>query len=213
MSHLPGIPWIKVGLNFIWILGFAVLLASFSYVFLEKRRGITRRKWARSDLSTKPFLFGAVLVLAGGISSLVLGMVTPPPPIIALEGRTTIPLEGFMGNVIVKHGELIFGENGLIRSDKIQFEKAQYKIRIRSYGAPVLEETARFKVYVGMYPIGDYYVPQKYRERVFQFDCHRAERWRLRIEYVNDFWYPPKNLNRNGYIRLVTIERVPDADK
>lgn len=210
MSYMPGIPWMKVALNFIWILGFAILLVSFSLVSLKKKSGSSGYRWTKSDLFARPFILGVILVLVGAASSLVLRAVSAPPHIISIQDRVSIPLEGFMGNVIVKNEELIFGENGLIRSDKIQFDKAQYKIRIFSYGNAVLDETARFRVYVGMYHIGDYNVPTKYRDKTFNFNCHRAERWRLRIEYVNDIWYPPKNLNRNGYIGKVSIEKVSD---
>ena len=70
-------------------------------------------------------------------------------------------------------------------------------------------ESARFQVFVGIYPVADFFAPPKYGDRFFEYDSRRGERNRLRIDYVNDYFYPPEKINRNGYIREVEIIRLP----
>lgn len=197
MSPLPGFPWLKVGLNLLWIAGLAVILADFSY---RKRMG--RKKFS------KAVLFGSCLATVGLLSALLYGTVSEKPLVIRIEDSVFIPLKSFSGGALLKGRNLIFSENGLVRSDKIQFEKGEYEIRIISMSKKVLDESANFHVYVGMYSIADFFAPESFQPQTFRFDCKRRERWRLRISFVNDYFYPPKNLNRNGFISEVEIIRV-----
>ena len=211
MNPVHGVPWFKVILNLLWIFGLSLLWAVFLYDRFTGRWSKTGgRKPARFAALGQPYRAGLVLLACGILGSSLAGAFSKKPNIIRVRDRAIIPLQSFEGQSQIKRGVLVFSENGWIRSDRIQFDKGRYRIRINSLGPPVLGESARLQVFVGIYPVADFFAPPQYEDRFFDYDSRRSERNRLRIDYVNDYFYPPEKINRNGFIRDVEIIRLPD---
>ncbi len=71
MNELPSIPWVKVFSNFLWILGAAIILATFSYhEFLAYVQKAKRIEAFKRNSVKKPFLLGLILVTAGVCASI-----------------------------------------------------------------------------------------------------------------------------------------------
>ena len=80
MTEVQVIPWGKVFSNFVWILGAAIILTTFSYhEFLAHLQKTKRKKAFKRALYNKPFLFGLILVTSGvslSIHNMFLAVIT-----------------------------------------------------------------------------------------------------------------------------------------
>lgn len=207
MNGLSGLPWLKVISNFLWILGAAFVLARLSLAIFLKKRKIFISTPALSLPLKKILISGLILILAGGAFSLVMTFIRPAEKTLPVEGTLNIDPAGMMGKKEVKKNHIIMSENGHLRTKKIQFEKSAYLVRIVTRGAPVKGVTARLKIYIGLYLIADFYVPTRFEEKTFIFESRKSENRRLRVEFVNDYFDPAKNLNRNASIKSLSIKK------
>jgi len=66
MNEISDIPWGRVFSNFVWILGAALILTTFSYhEFLVHLQKAKRIEVFKRDSFKKPFLLGAILITIG----------------------------------------------------------------------------------------------------------------------------------------------------
>ncbi|MBN1274123.1 MAG: hypothetical protein JXB26_17810 [Candidatus Aminicenantes bacterium] len=206
MTEFPGVPWLKIVSNFLWIFGAALILAIISYhVFLHR--------WKKKCSSffriplKKTLILGSILILTGGCLSLVLTMAIPAEAPLVADNTLEIEPAKMMGKKDIKKDYIIMSENGHLSTQKIHFEKGTYLVHIVTWGAAVQGETARLKIYIGLYLIADFFVPTQFEEQTFLFKSLKKENRRLRIEFLNDYFNPEKKLNRNASIQTISIKR------
>lgn len=211
MNELPSLPWVKIVLNMIWIFGSAVIVTLFSYyMFYRCSKKTSLKKSPNAGFLKKYLLLGAVLIILGAVSSGLFSILSEKPNVISVVKKKPVPIENFYGRMIKKRDHFILSENGVIRSDKVQFDRSKYFIKIVSRGSEVHGETARLKVFVGRFEIADFFTSTNYEERIFVFESKKMEKWRIRIGYMNDYYDPETYLNRNCFIRSVEIEKAED---
>jgi len=209
MNETLDIPWGMVFSNFIWILGVAIILADFSYhEFLAHLKKIKRTEVFRRKSFKKPFFLGLILITVGICSSFILHIFPSKPEAIILKDMVKFPPSSFEGRKKIKGDTIFMLSNGIIKSKRIHIEKSKYEIRIISRGSEALGETSRLKVYVGINLIADYYTSTKYKERIIEYDSKAKKIARLILEFVNDYYSPKRKLDRNVWIKSISIAQV-----
>jgi len=212
MSEILKIPWGQVLSNFVWILGVAIILATFSYnelfVHLQKAK-IT--ELVKRNSFKKPFIVGLILITMGVGTSSLLHIFAEPQETIILKARFRFPPSSLEGRKIIEDDLIKMPWGGVIKSKTLQFEKSRYKIQIISKGSKALGETARLKVYIGFNLIADFFTSIEYEEKTIIFTSEKEQLKRLIIEFANDYYDREKNLDRNVWIRSVEILKIDDT--
>ncbi len=150
-------------------------------------------------------------VIEGGGTNLDIYSINPKVIILKGSGSCMIgvdlsSLEGL--KQIGADGTVWIPWNTSLRSKKIKFEKSEYDISLIAKGTEALGENARLKVYVGSNLIGDYFTTSEYKEKIFSFKSDGEQVEPLVVEFVNDYYDPEKNLDRNVWIKSITINKV-----
>jgi 4-amino-4-deoxy-L-arabinose transferase-like glycosyltransferase len=109
---------------------------------------------------------------------------------------------------LLEDGSLWLPWNSKLKSKKIQLEKAKYKISIIAKGTEANGENARLKIYIGDQLIDDYFTEKEYKERVILFMSKKEEETNLIVEFVNDYCDREKGLDRNAWIKSITITKI-----
>jgi len=104
-------------------------------------------------------------------------------------------------------GSILMPWGGPVKS-KIKLEKSKYEISIVSKGNDILGETAQFKVYIGNKLIGEYFTSTEYKEKIIQFTNQNVDVEQLIIEFANDYYNEESKLDRNAWIRSITVTRL-----
>lgn len=212
MSEILKIPWGQVLSNFAWILGVAIILATFNYnellVHLQKAK-IT--ELVKRNSFKKPFFMGLILITVGVGTSSLFHIFSEPQETIILKDRVKFPPSSLEGRKIIKDDLIKMPWGGVIKSKTLQFEKSKYKIQIISKGSEALGETAQLKVYIGFNLIADFFTSVEYKEKTIEFTSEKEQLKRLIIEFANDYYDPEKNLDRNVWIRSVEILKIDNT--
>lgn len=108
---------------------------------------------------------------------------------------------------VLSDGSLFLPWGGMLKKD-IRFRKSNYEVRIISKGNEVQGQNAHFKVYIGKNLVGDYFAKTDYKETVLSFESTAETRRQFTIEYANDFSDSKKKLDRNAWIKAITITQM-----
>ncbi len=212
MSEILKIPWGQVLSNFVWILGVAIILATFNYneLFVHLQKAKITELVKRSSFK-KPVIVGLILIIVGVGTSSLLHIFSKPKETVILKDRVKFPPSSFEGRKIIEDDLIKMPWGGVIKSKTLQFEKSKYKILIISKGSEALGETAQLKVYIGFNLIADFFTSVEYKEKTIEFTSEKEQLKRLIIEFANDYYDPKKNLDRNVWIRSVEILKIDNT--
>lgn len=211
MNENSIIPWGTVLLNFVWIIGVAIILAVFSHSeFLAHTQKVKRKQVYKRNFFKKPLILGLILIVVGISASFLLQISSAKPKLIFFKDMVKIAPPSLEGRKIIEGDSIVMPWNTAARSKRIQFEKAKYEIRITSKGSKALEETARLKVFIGVYLVADYFTSTEYKEKIIEFQSKKNQNKRLWIEFVNDYNDPVTNQDRNAWIKSIVIIKMDD---
>ena len=201
------IPLLKAISNLLWILGIAIILADISiHEYIAHISRIKIKRVFKYTSFKKPFL-GAVVFILSGICASIFIHYSEKVNAISIDDTIKFAPTDFEGNKVIRDDIIIMIGNGAIETKKIQFEKSEYEIKIISRGSKALGETAQLRVYVGISPIDDFFTSTEYKEKIIIYKSNKKTLHRLRIEFTNDFYDPEKKLDRNAYIKSISIAK------
>lgn len=215
MTEILKIPWGTILLNFVWVMGVAIILAVFSYSeFLAYIQKAKRKEVYKRNFFKKPLILGLILIVVGISASFLLQISSAKPELISFKNMIKIAPSSLEGRKIIDDDSIFMPWNTAVRSKKIQFEKAKYEIRITSKGSEAGGESARLKIFIGLDDlIADYFTSAEYKEKIIEFQSEKKQRRKIKIEFVNDYNDPVTNADRNAWIESIVIIKIDDILK
>ena len=154
-----------------------------------------------------------LLIVAGICASFILHISPAKKEAIISKDMDKLSLSSFEGPRRIEGNLIFMPGGGVIESKKIHFEKSKYEIRIISKGSKALGETARLKVFVGLNLVADYFTAVEFNEKIIEFKCKKEQLKRLKIWFDNDYYDPEKKLDRNVWIKSVTLIKIDNTQK
>lgn len=215
MSEILKIPWGTILLNFVWVMGVAIILAVFSYSeFLAHIQKAKRKELYKRNFFKKLFSVGLILIVVGISASFLLQISSAKTKVVFFKNMVKIAPSSLEGLKIIEGDSIVIPWNAELMSKKIQFEKAKYEIRITSKGSEAGGETARLKIFIGLDDlIADYFTSAEYKEKIIEFQSEKKQRRKIKIEFVNDYNDPVTNADRNAWIESIVIIKIDDILK
>jgi len=97
---------------------------------------------------------------------------------------------------------------GEYSTPNIDLDPGRYNLSVISKGNLIRNETAKLNLFIGDHLLIEIKTDTLFSESNIEFEIDTLQNASLRLNYINDFWSPQTNEDRNFYLRDLRIQKI-----